>query len=313
VTTEIPPAGGDEPIGYAAAVEALLRPAPFHAGALLLIGTLALFLLAQSADGSSISTIGILVGVLLFHELGHFAGMKVFGYRDVRMFFIPFLGAAVSGRQVGVAAWKEGVVSLLGPIPGILLGTAIAVAVAIARPANPLLRELAAILIGLNAFNLLPLGALDGGRLFQRILFSRHRLLEVAFQAITGVLLAVLAVMGESWALGIFAYIVVMSVPRRYRILERAGDLRRLHEGLSPDPAELDEAERRALYMEALAVVPARFHGHARTLAQTMREILDATRPAPSMLASAGLLVAWGAALGVSVIGAKAIFAVAGP
>jgi hypothetical protein len=44
-----------------------------------------------------------------------------------------------------------------------------------------------------------------------------------------------------------------------------------------------------------------------------MREILDATRPAPSMLASAGLLVAWGAALGVSVIGAKAIFAVAGP
>ncbi len=28
-----------------------------------------------------------LVGVLLFHELGHYAGMRIFGYRNVRMFF----------------------------------------------------------------------------------------------------------------------------------------------------------------------------------------------------------------------------------
>lgn len=37
------------------------------------------------------------IGVLLFHELGHYVAMRLFGYRDVRMFFVPFFGAAVSG------------------------------------------------------------------------------------------------------------------------------------------------------------------------------------------------------------------------
>src|SRR2546423_417803 len=43
-----------------------------------------------------------LVGVLLFHETGHFLGMRYFGYRDVQMFFIPLFGAAVRGEKKGV-------------------------------------------------------------------------------------------------------------------------------------------------------------------------------------------------------------------
>src|SRR6266568_4405998 len=41
----------------------------------------------------------ILIGVLLFHELGHMAAMKLLKYNDVKMFFIPFIGAAVTGRN----------------------------------------------------------------------------------------------------------------------------------------------------------------------------------------------------------------------
>jgi len=41
----------------------------------------------------------MLVGVLFFHELGHYVGMRIFGYRNVRMFFIPLFGAAVSGQK----------------------------------------------------------------------------------------------------------------------------------------------------------------------------------------------------------------------
>src|SRR5262245_2424702 len=36
------------------------------------------------------TAIAILVGVLLLHELGHLAGMRLFGYRDLRVLFIPF-------------------------------------------------------------------------------------------------------------------------------------------------------------------------------------------------------------------------------
>ncbi|MDX1653260.1 MAG: hypothetical protein R3277_12250, partial [Brumimicrobium sp.] len=42
--------------------------------------------------------IAILLGVLLFHELGHFTAMKLFGYENLKMLFIPFLGAMVSGK-----------------------------------------------------------------------------------------------------------------------------------------------------------------------------------------------------------------------
>jgi hypothetical protein len=74
----------------------------------VLLVSLALFVLVRQQQSGSPRGLVILVGVLLFHELGHYAGMRLFGYRDVRMFFIPFFGAAVSGKRGGVARGKRG-------------------------------------------------------------------------------------------------------------------------------------------------------------------------------------------------------------
>src|SRR5262245_1742921 len=104
---------------YQAALDHLRKPKRLNQG-LLLVGTLALFLVVQNSGSGR--ALFILVSVLLFHEAGHYAGMRLFGYRDVRMFFIPFFGAAVSGKRGDVAAWKEGIVLLLGPVPGIVVG-----------------------------------------------------------------------------------------------------------------------------------------------------------------------------------------------
>ena len=41
----------------------------------------------------------MLVGVLFFHELGHYVGMRIFGYRNVRMFFIPCSAQPFPGRR----------------------------------------------------------------------------------------------------------------------------------------------------------------------------------------------------------------------
>src|SRR5262249_26862794 len=76
-------------------------------------------------NGSAPAEAFILIGVLLFHEAGHFLGMRTFGYRDVRMFFIPGFGAAVAGKKEGVPAWQEAIVLLLGPLPGLVLGSAL--------------------------------------------------------------------------------------------------------------------------------------------------------------------------------------------
>src|SRR5438067_1346578 len=82
---------------------ALLEPAQGANRRVLLVLTLAAFILTQLKSSGSALNIAMIVAVLLFHELGHYAGMRVFGYRDVRMFFVPFLGAAVSGRRDGTA------------------------------------------------------------------------------------------------------------------------------------------------------------------------------------------------------------------
>ena len=63
----------------------------------------------------------ILIGVLLLHELGHFVAMTIFGYGDVRMFFIPLFGGAVSGKADNVSSPQKAAVYLAGPVPGILL------------------------------------------------------------------------------------------------------------------------------------------------------------------------------------------------
>src|SRR5690348_9012590 len=92
-------------------------PRPVQTTSLLFLVLFLLFLASQLGDLKSPTGLAVLVAVVLFHEAGHALGMRWFGFRDVRMFFIPFFGAAVSGRPRGAAAWKDAVVSLLGPLP----------------------------------------------------------------------------------------------------------------------------------------------------------------------------------------------------
>ena len=41
----------------------------------------------------------LLISTLVIHELGHFLMMYAFGYKELKMFFIPLIGAFVSGRK----------------------------------------------------------------------------------------------------------------------------------------------------------------------------------------------------------------------
>ena len=68
-------------------------------------------------------TVLLLLGVLFIHEVGHALAMRFFGYKDLQILFIPFLGAVASGRKENIAAWQEVVVLLAGPVPGIVIGT----------------------------------------------------------------------------------------------------------------------------------------------------------------------------------------------
>lgn len=233
---------------------ALTEPAQSRAGgsAILLIS---LVLFALTAGDGGLLHVVVVIGVILLHELGHLFGMWVFGYQDLRIFFIPFFGGAASGRKAGAPGWQQVIVLFLGPVPGIALGGALAIANLAVQ--QPLLGDVAGTMFLVNAFNLIPLSPLDGGRVFELALFRRHWLLDAAFSLACAAGLAGLGALGMR-VLFFVAVLQVLALPARIRFRRAvAGLARRLGPSPPPaDPAVVDDATVATLLAEAERLHP---------------------------------------------------------
>ena len=71
---------------------------------------------------NQINFVFFLIFVLFFHEIGHFLFMKKFKYENVRMLFIPLMGAFVQGSKEKYSQRESLLVVLAGPIPGVVVG-----------------------------------------------------------------------------------------------------------------------------------------------------------------------------------------------
>ena len=165
-----------------------------------------------------------LIPVLLFHEAGHWVAMRICKYRNLRMFFIPFFGAAVTGQNWNVPGWKKALVSLAGPIPGILLGSALAIVAGFVKIAW--IKTLALFLLGLNGFNLLPVLPLDGGQVLHAVLFCRHRWLDGAFRVVAVLGLVGIALLGSGMFMIPLIVIMVMALPITFKLAKVTDELR---------------------------------------------------------------------------------------
>jgi len=105
--------------------------------------------------------------LILVHELGHVAEARRQGLHVSLPTFIPFIGAFVTVKNAGLSPWRNALVSLAGPFAGGLAAAAVW-AVGSSRGSTWLV-VLANIGFLLNAFNLLPIGFLDGGTIFRSI------------------------------------------------------------------------------------------------------------------------------------------------
>ncbi len=174
------------------------------------------------------SFVPVLIGVLFFHELGHWFGMRIFDYRDRQMFFIPFLGAAVTGEKEDATPMQQIIVLLLGPVPGLMLGM---VCLQFAPPESASwLNEVGWMAVSLNYLNLLPISPFDGGRVVE-LLLSRFPWIRFAFGSISVVILLLLGLTGSSLMLGV-AIAVGATLLAQWRVNVA---LRRLHKlGTTP-------------------------------------------------------------------------------
>lgn len=196
--------------------------------AVVLFGSL---LLALSAWGLSWNwqTALILTVVLLVHELGHALAMMAFGYRDLNMFFVPFLGAMVTGRPGQCTAWQQAVMLLAGPVPGLLWGMWVLHGDgALLLPAwwsVEIWRQAGLLAVTVNLFNLLPISPLDGGQLIELALFGRWPRLRVFFAGLSAAALGGLAWWWQSSLLAVIAIVLLVAMRFHWRVARLQGAL----------------------------------------------------------------------------------------
>lgn len=156
-----------------------------------------------------------LIGVLLLHELGHFVMMKRFGYQNVRMLFVPLMGAFVHGRKDVYKQRESILVILAGPLPGIALATVFLIIGK--QTGQEWMLQTALISFVLNVMNLLPVLPLDGGRLLSVLYFQRVELFQVIFAFISSIGLIVLGFFLDSYIVMIFGFLMGIQVRSRHR------------------------------------------------------------------------------------------------
>jgi Zn-dependent protease len=177
-----------------------------------------------------VGTLGVLLAVLLFHELGHFAAMRWAGYKDLKIFFLPFIGAAVTGRHEQPTMWQELIVLFAGPVPGLVMGLGALLGWPADSPMPEWVRNCALLAVVINAFNLLPIHTLDGGKIFEILLLSRWPWIAFAGRvagllALVGIALVIDDTLGRAALLGLVV-LLALGVGHQFREARMAGALR---------------------------------------------------------------------------------------
>lgn len=255
---------------------------------LVLVVSLMLFIGVAQAQSAWEGIIVILIPVLAFHEFGHYVAMRYFGYRNVRMFFIPLLGAAVSGRHYNVAGWKKAVVALAGPLPGILVGVPLGMIGLFLGV--PKIVDVALLMLILNGFNLLPFPPLDGGWIVHAVLFVRHPVLDGVFRLLAALAMLGLGVLLGEWILAGLGVFMLIGVPFAWRMAGIAHRLRdRGTPALSTDGQSIPSTVALPILAEVRRASPA--NSSPKIIAMNVVNVFEALNShPPNVLASLGLL-----------------------
>lgn len=157
--------------------------------------------------------------VLLIHELGHFLMMKLFGYQNVRMLFIPLMGAFVQGSKDEYSQKQSLLVAGAGPFPGVIIGSVLLGLASYFH--EPMLVDLGLLFLFLNLINLIPLDPLDGGQLFKLLIKRNQELFILVFSFVSSLILIGIGWMIDSWVLIIFGFLMgfrVRSIQNQYQL-----------------------------------------------------------------------------------------------
>lgn len=115
----------------------------------------------------------------LLHELGHCTAIRFFGGR-VASLRLSIVGAEIVPERTRLFSYREElIIAAAGPGVSILMAVLAALAARFGVFGEERMFLFAGLNLAAGVFNLLPLGPLDGGRIFRILLFHANRLWEV--------------------------------------------------------------------------------------------------------------------------------------
>lgn len=238
------------------------------------------FVVLFSFLGLSVVDIVTLVIVLFLHELGHFLAMRYFGYRDTSIFFLPF-GAVTTGQKAKRNAYEEFIVSLMGPLPGIIISIFLLLFVTqynVEILNNSFISTYAMMSLVINYINLLPIYPLDGGRILQTLLLLRYPKGQFYFYVIgLGILIFAIVWMKDPLLL-IFVVLVALGLKQSYKMSELLQKLFKKHrkDEIMKEDIALLLTEDEKFSKESLA-------SKAR-IAKQAQLIIDTTKPSKALM-----------------------------
>lgn len=172
---------------------------------LFIYGLLFYFIFDQN-----IAYIAAILLVIIIHEMGHFAMMKLFRYSNVKIFIVPLLGAFTSGKKQQVSQWQLSLIILAGPLPGIIIGTVLFFINKDLDSAT--LKMLSASFLVINLLNCLPFYPLDGGKLIEALFFRENHTIRLVFGIISIIILFVLFIAAANFIMLIIPFIIGMEL-----------------------------------------------------------------------------------------------------
>jgi Zn-dependent protease len=163
-----------------------------------------------------------LILVLFVHEMGHYAFMKLYKYENVRMLFIPLMGAFVQGTKDKYSQKQSFIVVSAGPFPGLFIGIVLLILSSVYK--LDWLVELSFLFLFLNIINLLPIDPLDGGQLFKLMVNRKRDLFLLIFALLSSLTLIGFGFLINSWLMVVFGFfmaIKIRSIQRNYIIRKK--------------------------------------------------------------------------------------------
>ncbi len=233
----------------------------------------------------------LLVFTVMFHELGHYLAMRWFGYRNLQILMLPMVGGVAMGHEPRPVASNRALVSLMGPLPGIVLGWVLLI-LFFQSEAAPWAATLGIVLLMVNYLNLLPIMPLDGGQLIKSMMPPRWAVLVALFELLAVPALLLLGWMLDSLLLALLAVVPLLSA---LQILRRRKMVEALQTAWQEQGAAA-ELDRIACAIEVFDQSSSTYQALAKKAKDVELLIQDAAIKPASRLAAAFLLAVYVAA-----------------